>query len=58
MVKRDNFKKENLSRNAMELFEDVKKDIEESKKRMEKKRAKFDEVNKNGAMLSGKRFIL
>lgn len=58
MTKKNTFNKADLSKEALELFASVKKDIKETEKRIEEKRKKFEEVKRNGAMLSEKRFTL
>lgn len=58
MTKKNTFKKADLTKEALDLFIFVKKDIEESEKRLEQKRKKFEEVKQNGAMLTKKRFTL
>lgn len=58
MTKKNTLNKVNLTKEALDLFISVKKDIEETEKRLEQKRKKFEEVKKNGAMLSEKRFTL
>ena len=58
MAKTDNFKKADLTKDAFELFDEVKKDIDEIKKRIENKRLKFEETNKNGAIRTSHRFTL
>ena len=58
MTKKNTFNKADLSKEALELFASVKKDIKETEKRIEEKRKRFEEVKRNGAMLSEKRFTL
>lgn len=58
MTKKNTFKKADLTKEALDLFISVKKDIGASEKRLEQKRKKFEEVKQNGAMLSKKRFTL
>lgn len=58
MTKKNTFKKADLTKEALDLFISVKKDIEESEKRLEQKRKKFEEVKQNGAIGTSHRFTL
>lgn len=58
MTKKNTFNKADLSKEALELFASVKKDIKETEKRIEEKRKKFEEVKRNGAIGTTHRFTL
>lgn len=58
MTKKNDYNKADLNKEAVELFVEVKKDIDETEKRIKQKREKFNEEYRNGAMLSNRRFIL
>lgn len=58
MAKKNTLNKANLNKEALDLFISVTKDIEETEKRLEQKRKKFEEVKKNGAFGTTHRFTL
>lgn len=58
MTKKNDYNKANLNKKAVELFTEVKKDIDETEKRIKQKREKFNEIKNNGAIRTNHRFTL